>query len=224
MYLRKVCIHGGAYYYDFVTPHWRFIENLVNATNALGIAPAYRLLPFATYREAYDLIVPVYQHYCEQYPEKKIMMMGDSAGGGLSLALTEYYKSKGIRLPDELILFSPWVDVSMENEAIPEYQPRDPFLFADSLRPPGKRWADDLDVHDPRISPIYGDLTGIRNVTVFVGTDEIIYPDATKMFGMLDRDVSNELVVGEGMNHVYPLFPIKEAVNADYKVFHTILR
>ena len=181
------------------------------------IAPAYRLLPFATYREAYDLIVPVYKHYCEQYPEKKIMMMGDSAGGGLSLALAEYFKSKGIRLPDELILFSPWVDVSMENEEIQEYQPRDPFLFTESLRPLGKRWADDLDVHDPRISPIYGDLTGIRNVSVFVGTDEIIYPDATKMFSMLDRDVSNELIVGEEMNHVYPLFPIKEAVNADYK-------
>ena len=62
-------------------------------------------------------------------------------------------------------------------------------------------------------------LTGIRNVSVFVGTDEIIYPDATKMFGMLDRDVSNELIVGEGMNHVYPLFPIKEAVNGDHSYF-----
>ena len=54
--------------------------------------------------------------------------------------------------------------------------------------------------------------------------DEIIYPDATKMFRMLDQDVTNELIVGEGMNHVYPLFPIKEAESACRKVFHIVLR
>lgn len=217
-------IHGDAYYYDFVSPHWQFIEKLVKETNALVIAPGYRLVPFATYKEAYDLIVPVYKQYCEKYPERKFIVMGDSAGGGFSLALAEYFKAEGIRMPDELILFSPWVDVTMENEEIKEYQPLDPFLFSEALVPPGKHWAADLDNHDWRISPIYGDLKGIRNVTVFVGTDEIIYPDAVKMFHMLDKDVSNELIVGEGMNHVYPIFPIPEAVSADNKVFYNILR
>ena len=217
-------IHGGAYEYDFIPPHWQFIEKLVKETNALVIAPSYRLAPFATYREAYDLIVPLYRQYRDQYPEKKIMMMGDSAGGGLSLALAECFKAEGIRLPDELVLFSPWVDVSMENEEIPAYQKRDPLLFSESLQPVAKRWADGLDLHDWRVSPIYGDLSGIRNVTVFVGTDEIIYPDATRMFHMLDRDATNELVVGEGMNHVYPLFPIREAESACRKVFHIVLR
>ena len=110
------------------------------------------------------------------------------------------------------------------DEQIKEYQLKHPFLFADSLLPPGKRWAGDLDIHDPKVSPIYGDLTGIRNVTVFVGTDEIIYPDVTKMFGMLDEDESNELIVGEGMNHVYPLFPIKEAVDSDAKIIQVVTR
>ena len=56
----------------------------------------------------------------------------------------------------------------MENEEIPAYQKIDPFLFADSLRPIAERWSGGLDLHDWRISPVYGDLTGIRNVTVFV--------------------------------------------------------
>jgi acetyl esterase/lipase len=217
-------IHGGAYKHDFISFHWIFIEKLVKETNALVIAPAYRLIPFATYKEAFDLIVPVYKEYREKHPEKKVIMMGDSAGGGLSLALTEYFKAEGIPMPDELILFSPWVDVSMENEDIKEYQPKDPFLFSDSLVVDGKRWAGDLDVHDPKISPIYGDLKDIHNVTVFVGTDEIIYPDAMKMFHMLDQDVSNELIVGEGMNHVYPLFTIEEAKSARNKVFFNVMR
>ena len=217
-------IHGGAYRHDIVLPHWQLINKLVKKTDAMVVVPAYRLVPFATYKEAFDLIVPVYKQILEKYPDKKIMMMGDSAGGGLSLSLTQHFKAENIRMPDELIMFSPWVDVSMENEQIKEYQLKDPFLFADSLLPPGKRWAGDLDIHDPKVSPIYGDLTGIRNVTVFVGTDEIIYPDVTKMFGMLDEDESNELIVGEGMNHVYPLFPIKEAVDSDAKIIQVVTR
>ena len=54
--------------------------------------------------------------------------MGDSAGGGLSLAVTEQLKADGVRLPDELVLLSPWVDVAMDNEQISKYEPRDPFL------------------------------------------------------------------------------------------------
>ena len=217
-------IHGGSYFHDIIPTHWKFIDKLVRETNAQVVVPAYRLVPFATYKEAYDFIVPIYKDYCERFPEKKIMIIGDSAGGGLSLALTEYLKAEGIRLPDELILFSPWVDVSMENKEIKDYQQNDPFLLSDSLIIFGKRWAGDLDTHDYRVSPIYGDLKGLKNVTVFVGTDEIIYPDAVKMFHMLDKDVSNELIVGEGMNHVYPLLPIKEADSADNKVFHIVLR
>ena len=65
--------------------------------------------------------------------------MGDSAGGGLSLALAEYFKAEGMRLPDELILLSPWVDVSMENEDIPKYQPKDPMIEAASAGAVAKR-------------------------------------------------------------------------------------
>ena len=217
-------IHGGAYRHDFISFHWQFIEQLIKTTNALVIAPGYRLAPFATYKEAFDLIVPLYKQYREEHPNKKVIMMGDSAGGGLSLALAEHFKAEGIPLPDELVLFSPWVDVSMENEEIAEHQQVDPMLAKSSLLVAGRYWAGDLDVHDPRVSPIFGDLGGLRNVTVFVGTDGILYPDARKMFFMLDEDPANELIVGEGMNHVYPLYPIAEAESARSKVFHTVLR
>ena len=218
-------IHGGAYEMDFIPLHWTFIEKLIKETNALVIAPAYRLVPFGTYREAFDLIVPVYKKYCEDHPEKKIIMMGDSAGGGLSLALTEHFKAEGIRVPDELILYSPWVDVSMENEEeFREFIPRDPMITAYDIWPAAKGWAGDRDVHDPLISPIFGDLKGLHNVTVFIGTEEVLYPDVTKMFHMLDNDVSNELIAGEGMIHCYPLNPIEESKPACNKIFHIVMR
>ena len=215
-------IHGGAYFMDFTRPHWRLLEKLIKETDAQVIAPAYRLVPFATYREAFDLIVPLYREYCETHPDKNTILMGDSAGGGLALALTEHFKAEGIHMPDRLILLSPWVDVSMENEQIREYESVDPFLKVTPLRDCAEQWKGDLDVHDWHISPIYGDLKGIRNVTVFVGTDGIFYPDITKFFGMLDKDPSNELIIGEEMNHVYPLFPIPEAKPAVDKIIRTI--
>ena len=215
-------IHGGAYFMDFTRPHWKLLEELIKEADVQVIAPAYRLVPFATYREAFDLIVPLYREYCETHPDKNLILMGDSAGGGLALALTEYFKAEGIHMPDRLILLSPWVDVSMENEKIREYESVDPFLKVTPLRECAEQWKGGLDVHDWHVSPIYGDLKGIRNVTVFVGTDGIFYPDITKFFGMLDEDPSNELIIGEEMNHVYPLFPIPEAKPAVDKIISTI--
>lgn len=217
-------IHGGAYFMDITQSHWRLIQTLVKETDARVIVPAYRLLPFATWREAFDLIVPLYRDYCQAHPDQKIILMGDSAGGGLSAALAEQFREDGIRLPDELILLSPWVDISMENEEIKEYESRDPFLTVSPLLICAERWKGDLDVHDRHLSPIFGDMKGIRNVTVFVGTSEIFYPDVTKFFRMLDDDPSNQLIVGEEMNHVYPLFPIKEAKPAVDKILQVVKR
>ena len=188
------------------------------------IAPSYRRLPFATWKDAFDLIVPLYREYCEANPDRKIILMGDSAGGGLSAALTEHFNTEGIRLPDELILLSPWVDISMENEQIKEYEALDPFLTPSPLMICAEYWKGDLDVHDPRVSPVYGDLKGIRNVTIFSGTAEILYPDAIKFFRRLDEDPSNELIVAEDMNHVYPLFPIPEAKPAVDKILEVVMR
>lgn len=217
-------LHGGAYFMDFARSHWRLIDTLVKEADAQVIAPAYRLLPFATWREAFDLVVPLYKEYREANPDQKVVLMGDSAGGGFSVALTEQFKADGIRLPDELVLLSPWVDISMENEQIKEYEPRDPFLPLTQLVVCADRWKGELDIHDRHVSPIYGDLTGIKNVTVFLGTDEILYPDVTKFFDMLDKDPSNELIVAEGMNHVYPLFPIPEAKPAVNKIIQVVMR
>ena len=217
-------LHGGAYFMDITNAHWKLLKKLVDGANVRLIVPAYRLLPFATYREAFDLVVPLYREYREANPDQKVILMGDSAGGGLSLAVTEQFKADGIILPDELILLSPWVDIAMDNEQIGKYESRDPFLSVQTLSVCAEKWMDGLDAHDWHVSPIYGDMKGIRNVTVFVGTSEIFFPDVTKFFRMLDRDPSNELLVGDEMNHVYPLFPIPEAKYAVNKILQTVAR
>ena len=217
-------LHGGAYFMDITPSHWRLIERIIRETDAKMIVPAYRLLPFATWQEAFDFVVPLYKGYCEAHPDEKIVLMGDSAGGGFSAALAEQFKLDGIRLPDELVLLSPWVDLSMENEQIKDYESKDPFLSPLHLQLCAERWKGGSDVHDRHVSPIYGDLNGLCNVTVFTGTDEILYPDTVRFFNKLDEDPSNELIVAEEMNHVYPLFPIPEAKPAIAKIMQVVMR
>ena len=217
-------IHGGGYEHDFSQFHWLFIRKIVERTDALVIAPAYILIPFGTYRQAFDLIMPVYNDYTKQHSAQKIILMGDSAGGGLALALAEQIKMEGGRIPDELILLSPWADIAMENPEMKEYEPKDPWLSRPWLSVCARYWADDLDLHDYRVSPMFGDLKGLSHVTVTVGTHELFYPDITKLYGMLDQDASNELITGQEMIHVYPLVPMPEAKEADEKIITAILR
>lgn len=215
-------IHGGAYYADFFDLHWSFILKLVERTDATVIAPAFRLIPYGTYKEAFDLIEPLYEECAKQ--ERKFVFMGDSSGGAIAAAITLDLKEKGQPLPDELIMLSPWVDASLENPDIEQFEERDSVLPVAPLRLFGRYWAGDLDVHDPKVSPIYGDYGSLDHVTVFVGTNEIVNPDAVKFFEGLESAEGNELIVGENMNHVYPLLPIPEAEAAQEKIIEIVLR
>lgn len=209
-----IYIHGGSYYADFTSFHWSFLKKIIWRTNAKIIAPAYRLVPFGTYKEAFDFIVTVYKDYIKKHPNDKIILMGDSAGGGLALAIALYMKMHEIFLLDELILISPWVDVSMNNPEIKDYVDKDPFLGVESLKASVKPWLGDLSERDWRVSPIYGDLSGLHNITIFVGTREIFYPDIVKLYKKLDIDGNNELIIGKEMNHAYPIIPIPESREA----------
>ena len=217
-------MQGGGYLHDFSPFHWRFLEMLVRETDATVIAPAYKLVPYGTWKEAFDLIIPEYKEYAEANPGKKIILMGDSAGGGLALALAEQIRSDGIRMPDELILLSPWVDASMENPAVTAYEDEDPWLSVPWLKVCGRYWAGDKDPHDCQISPINGDLNGLGNITVFSGTREVFYPDLMKFYDLIKENRTNELIVGKEMMHVYPLMPIPEAKPACNLIFRKIMR
>lgn len=216
-------LHGGAYIHDFSPFHWRYLKKLIRETGAEVVAPAYRLAPYGTFRDAFRLIIPLYTEYRKQHPEKKIVLMGDSAGGGLALAVAEHLKQEGLLPPDELILFSPWVDVTMTNPSIRDYEPLDPWLTV-SLRAAGLRFADGADPKDYRINPIHGELSGIRNVLLITGTHELLYPDTMLLWEKLSDEPTNELVVGEGMLHVYPLIPVPESEEATRLVIGRICR
>ena len=213
--------HGGAYIHDFSYFHWRFMQKLMDRTGATVVAAGYRLAPYGTWAEAFGLILPAYIRFARAYPKRKLILMGDSAGGGLAAALALELIRLGERAPDELVLLSPWMDVNADDPAIDPLVPADPWLTP-TVRACGRWWAGEAGTKDPRVSPAFGPLERLRHVTIFAGTREILNPDSVKLFEKLDPSKGNELIVGEGMFHVYPLLPIPEARPAVERIVEKI--
>ena len=215
-------IHGGGYVESFSFVHWRLIKKIVKKTNARVITFGYRLAPYASYKEAYDLIIPVYTKIVEENSDKKIIVMGDSAGGGLALGIIEHVRNQ-VKDPDETILLSPWVDMAMDNPDLVEYEKIDGWLTMTPLSKVTKYWVKDLDVKDYRVSPIYGEYHDLKNVTVFIGEEELLYPDLIKLCDGLE-DSSKQVYFGSGLKHVFPLLPVKEAKPDVEIILNTIIR
>ena len=208
-------LHGGAYVNGFNAHQWQFMDRLARETDCTIVAPAYHLAPFADYARAYRDLSALYRALKEKAPDRRLILMGDSAGGGLALGLAEYLAGAGKALPERLILFSPWVDVSMENPDIARYVSVEPMLHLELGKVHGKFWAGDADTRFWMVSPLFGDMTGLPPVTIYCGTRELLYPDILLARDRLaDAGVDVTLRVGRGLNHDWPLMPIPEADGA----------
>ena len=198
-------LHGGAYVNEMQKLHISFCDKLAKKANATVYAPIYPLAPNHNWEETYEIVEKLYDLILEL--KKPITIMGDSAGGGLSAAFAEYLAVKDLPQPENLILISPWVDITMSGDYDKvEY---DPMLGVDGARELGKSWAGDLDPKDYKVSPLFGEVDKLPKTTLFTGTHEIIYPDIVEFYNKLkDNGVDAELNVGEEMTHVYPVYPL----------------
>ncbi|SDA52685.1 alpha/beta hydrolase [Methanobrevibacter millerae] len=209
-----IYLHGGIYVNEMRKPHVIFCDKLAKKVNACVFAPVYPLAPNHTYEETYEIVEKLYRHLLEM--DKPIVIMGDSAGGGLSVAFCEYLAANDLPQPQNLIPISPWLDVSMSGDY--DEVEFDPMLGIDGLREMGETWAGDLDPKDYKVSPMFGDVSNLAKTTLFVGTHEIFYPDVVKFYNkLIENGVDAELNVGEEMTHVYAIYPLvpesKEAFN-----------
>ncbi len=206
-------LHGGSYFAPPNIFHWDMLERLSELAQMRIIVPLYPRAPVHTCSAAYTLLTEL----CTEYSFEALM--GDSAGGGLALGLAQTLTAAGKPCPDKLILISPWLDISMENEEMKQYEELDPMLGIYGLRRMGKLWAGSLDVHDPRVSPIYGDFSGIRELFIYIGTHEIFYPEVERLERLLEgSSTALDITVGEGMTHVWVAYPMREGRSAVSKM------
>lgn len=203
-----IFIHGGAYVNEINYQHFLYCYKLARKLNAYVLAPAYPLAPKHSCDETYELVTDLYR----QYSKDNVILMGDSAGGGFVLSFCQYLNTIDLPQPDNIIVFSPWVDISMSDDYDSS---RDPILGEVGLREIGKAWAGDLDTKDYKVSPLYGDSSNLARTLIFAGDNEIFYKDILKYVENLKRDdVDYRLIVGKGLFHIYPLFPMPEARDA----------
>lgn len=111
--------------------------------------------------------------------------MGDSAGGGLALGFAQKIKNEWKRNPEKIILFSPWLDVTMENPYINLIDKYDVMLNVEGLKKAGKLYAGDFDLKDYRVSPIYGNFENLGEISIFTGTHDVLYADIIRLKSML---------------------------------------
>lgn len=218
-----IYLHGGSYMYNFLLPHWMFMGSIVDNTHATVIAPDYPLAPKYHTKDVFTFMLKLYVTLIERVGAKNVTVMGDSAGGGMTLALAQLLSEKNIEQPEQLILLSPCVDVTLNNPAIVELDKDDPILNISAIIEAGKSYAGDLDPKNYLISPIYGNLTGLAPISLYVGTHDLLVADCRKLNDMAKRlEIPFEYYEYEGMVHVGMLYPTPEGGEARDEIIEDI--
>ena len=168
-------LHGGGYIGGITRRHLNVIYKLLNDTKMKIILPDYPLAPKATYLDVFDWIEKLYQEYQD---EKNMIFMGDSAGAGLALAFSQKLGEENRKQPKKLILISPWLDLTLENELVFEKEKEEKVLNRSILRFAAEAYAGDTERSNYLMSPVNGPMEKIDNIAVFTGTADMLNPDA----------------------------------------------
>jgi acetyl esterase/lipase len=186
--------HGGAFVSGFLSFHWKFLASLVERTCCTISAPDYPLAPDYTYKESFAMAEWIYAKLLESHDPRDLILMGDSAGGGFALSLAQKLHMDRIPQPDQIILLSPWIDLTLSNPQLLAFRGFEPFLGIDGLRNIGKLYAGDTPPDHYLLSPVNGPLDGLAKISLFIGTKDILLADARKLKYQLSS-------IGESVNY-----------------------
>lgn len=203
--------HGGAYVMQMIAPQWTIVSALVSQTGGTATVALYPLAPEHTWQQGLEAADLAFDELAERVGAENIVVAGDSAGGGLTLALTQRRRDAGKSLPGGLVLFSPWLDVTLSGRDQPQREKRDPTLRIAMLRQAGKLWAGDSDPASPPVSPLFGDMRGLPPTLVFAGTRDLLCSDALRL---AEKDPTVRLKLYPEMFHVWMAAPIPEGTRA----------
>nr|WP_163568461.1 alpha/beta hydrolase [Fodinicola feengrottensis] len=134
-------LHGGGYVSPILTAHWWLVHRLAVANGIRVLVPFYQLAPKGTHRDAFPRLLRYYEKALTS--AESVIIGGDSAGGGLALALAAQIREAGLTSPARLLLFAPWLDVTMKNPDIGDLANTDPMLTLPRLIEAGRLWAGD---------------------------------------------------------------------------------
>jgi monoterpene epsilon-lactone hydrolase len=210
-------LHGGAYVVASFRNYGHFTWRIGRAARARVLAVDYRLAPEHPFPAALDDAAAAYRWMLDQgcKPER-MLIAGDSAGGGLTLALMLKLRDEGAPLPAAAIALSPWTDLALTGASLQTNAVRDPMLVASEVPRFAQMYAGNADRQNPYLSPLYGDPRGLPPTLIQAGGDEILRDDATRMAEtMKGAGCDVALQIWPGMPHVFQLLvPVLPEANA----------
>ena len=202
--------HGGGYCSGSIVSHRRMVSEAGRAAGVRTLAIGYRLAPENPFPAALDDAVTAWHFLRRQgIAAKHIVVAGDSAGGGLSLAVALKLRDGKEDLPACLWLVSPWTDLTMSGATLITKDEVDPLIHKDYLRELADAYlgSSAVDRKDPRVSPLFANLTGMPPMLIQAGSAETLLDDAVRLAAAAgEADVPVTLEIWPHMIHAWQLW------------------
>ncbi|MEE8436092.1 MAG: alpha/beta hydrolase [bacterium] len=175
-------LHGGGYAMGSVQSHGALVGRLSRAGGVRALAIDYRLAPEHPFPAGLQDAMAAYRWLLEQgIAPEKIVIAGDSAGGGLTLATLVTLRDEGVPLPAGGVCLSPWTDLALTGDSFRTKVDADPMISPANAEQFVKWYVDGQHPKSPLISPLYADLSGLPPLMIQVGTAEILLDDSTRL-------------------------------------------
>ena len=203
---RLVYLHGGAYVFQMARGDWALVDQFAQAVPATCVVPIYPLAPGPTADTTVVGAADVLAAVMDEAGDENTVLIGTSCGGSLTLAAAQLLRDRG-RVPARLILISPGpLDGTLSDPRQAGLEPQDKMLTCTGVAAAARLFAGSLDVRDPRVSPLFGDMHGLPPMTVLVSDSELLYPDSTRLAEKArGAGVPVDLHVADGLPHAYPV-------------------
>lgn len=203
-------IHGGSYIQEAIYLQIKFVQKMADKLNATLLMPIYKTAPKGNYETFESSMDKLYNDLLNL--NKRIIIIGDSAGGGLSLSYTMKIRDEKKQLPSNLILFSPWLDMTFSNPEVNSQCKLDNLCSIEGNLYCGKIWAGNIDVNDFRVSPINGNLKDLPRITIITGEYDICKPDCVKLKNKLrENKYDYDYIEYSGQCHNFEIYSTKES-------------
>lgn len=205
---RLLYLHGGGYTIGSPRSHRPMVARIAEAAKATALVPDYRLGPETRFPGAVEDATSVYRALVQAGVEPgQIIVAGDSAGGGLAMALALSLKAEGLPQPAGYVAFSPWADLTQSGASYRTKADSDPQITKAGLDNMARAYLGGLDGRDPLASPIFGDFEGVSPVLIQTGSEEALLSDSITLADVLAHArVDVRLEVWPEMIHVFQAF------------------